>query len=155
MKEGDPVEIFTNDGGELVLKKFSPINDISSFSDAYADALNLTVKQTVLICDTDTVISASGNNKKEYLKCVLHSDIQKALVGRKNVLCSKRDNPKLFAVKQGESVDFFSQIIVPILVKGDAYGAVMMLSYDQSYILGQNEMNLCITAATFFASQLD
>jgi AbrB family transcriptional regulator (stage V sporulation protein T) len=155
MKEGDPVEIFTNDGGELILKKFSPINDISSFSNAYAEALNFTVRQTVLICDTDTVISASGNNKKDYLKCTLHSDIQRALIGRKNILHSKRDSPKLFAVKQDEAVNFYSQIIVPILVKGDAYGAVIMLSYDPGYTLGQNELNLCITAASFFASQLD
>ena len=39
IREGDPMEIFTNRNGEIILKKYSPIGDLGNFAVQYADCL--------------------------------------------------------------------------------------------------------------------
>ena len=68
IREGDPPEIYTNSGGEVIFKKYSPIGELSSFASQYADALTAATDFTVLICDRDHCIAASGISKKEVLE---------------------------------------------------------------------------------------
>ena len=37
IREGDPLEIFTDREGEIILKKYSPIGELSAFARQYAD----------------------------------------------------------------------------------------------------------------------
>ena len=37
IREGDPLEIFTDRQGEIILKKYSPIGELSIFAKEYAD----------------------------------------------------------------------------------------------------------------------
>ena len=39
IKEGTPLEIFTDREGEIILKKYSPIGELSTFAREYAEAL--------------------------------------------------------------------------------------------------------------------
>ena len=39
IREGDPLEIFTDKEGEIILKKYSPIGELSAFAKQYADCL--------------------------------------------------------------------------------------------------------------------
>lgn len=41
IREGDPMEIFTNRDGEVILKKYSPIGEIDDFAKQYAESLIL------------------------------------------------------------------------------------------------------------------
>ena len=40
IREGAPLEIFTNKDGEVIFKKYSPIGEISEYVDAYAETVN-------------------------------------------------------------------------------------------------------------------
>ena len=66
IKEGDPLEIFTDREGEIILKKYSPIGELSAFAKEYAEALAMTSGHSVCITDRDQVVAAAGNNRKEY-----------------------------------------------------------------------------------------
>ena len=66
IKEGDPLEIFTDREGEIILKKYSPIGELSAFAKEYAEALAMTSGHSVCITDRDQVVAAAGNNRKDY-----------------------------------------------------------------------------------------
>ena len=70
IREGDPLEIFTDREGEIILKKYSPIGELSQFAGEYAESLAQTTGHLVLITDCDHVVTASGNGKKEYEMCI-------------------------------------------------------------------------------------
>ena len=59
IREGDPLEIYTSNDGEVVFKKYSPIGEISTFSSMYADVLYKTGGLPVIVCDKDHVLSLS------------------------------------------------------------------------------------------------
>ena len=65
IREGDPLEIFTAREGEIILKKYSPISELSSFAKEYAESLAVTCGATVCVTDHDQIIAASGAGKKE------------------------------------------------------------------------------------------
>ena len=48
IREGDPLEIFTDKDGEIVLKKYSPIGELSLFAQEIDAAYRRTVAQAEL-----------------------------------------------------------------------------------------------------------
>ena len=67
IREGDPLEIFTDREGEVILKKYSPISELGDFAKEYAETLYETLGTPVLISDRDEMIAAAGLSKKDYL----------------------------------------------------------------------------------------
>ena len=65
IREGDPLEIFTDKEGEIILKKYSPIGELSAFAKQYAESLSQMLGCLAGICDMDQVIAAAGSGKKE------------------------------------------------------------------------------------------
>ena len=68
IREGDPLEIFTNNDGEVIFKKYSPLGERGEFAGVYAEVLGKVLTTPVLICDRDHVIAAAGLPKKEVLE---------------------------------------------------------------------------------------
>ena len=60
IREGDPLEIYTDREGEVIFKKYSPIGEMNSFAAQYAEALHRTADMCVVITDRDAVIAVSG-----------------------------------------------------------------------------------------------
>ena len=67
IREGDPLEIYTSSSGEVILKKYSPINELGQFASEFAEAAAGTLGSTVIVSDTDQIIAAAGAGKKEYI----------------------------------------------------------------------------------------
>ena len=68
IKEGDPLEIYTDREGEVIFKKYSPIGEMQDFATDYAEALQKTSSSPIFICDRDAVIAVSGASKRDYLE---------------------------------------------------------------------------------------
>ena len=79
IKEGDPLEIFTDKEGEIILKKYSPIGELSEFATGYAETLAKTTGHIACITDKDTVIAVSGGSKKEFLEQDLSQELEQLL----------------------------------------------------------------------------
>ena len=79
IKEGDPLEIFTDREGQIILKKYSPIGELSEFAAGYAETLAKTTGHIACITDKDTVIAVSGAPKKEFLEQSISRDLEKIL----------------------------------------------------------------------------
>ena len=63
IREGDPLEIYTEKDGEVIFKKYSPIGELANFVGAYTETVNKATGLTSIITDKDSVIAASGDRK--------------------------------------------------------------------------------------------
>ena len=78
IRETDPMEIFTDAEGQIILKKYSPIGDISTFAGKYAESLSDATGMTVCITDREQVIAASGDDKKNLMNKPITKELNQA-----------------------------------------------------------------------------
>lgn len=156
IKEGDPLEIFTDKEGEVILKKYSPIGELSEFASGYADTLSKTTGHIACITDKDTVIAVSGGSKKEFLEQNLSPELEKVLEN-KEVYTSKENNEIALPITQNDNKErkYNSQVIYPIISDGDVIGSVILLSKEQNSKMGEAELKVVQSAAGFLSSQMD
>lgn len=153
IREGDPLEIFTDREGGVILKKYSPIGELTDFSKDYAESLQQAIGNIVLIADKDTFISMSGAPKKDYVDRKISSELEKIMDDRKTVMLS--DGGSLIPLHNDDSEsDYVSQVISPIIAEGDAIGAVIIVSKEGGK-LGELEAKLAETAAGFLGRQME
>ena len=97
IKEGDPLEIFTDREGQVILKKYSPIGELSEFAIGYAETLSKTTGHIACITDKDTIIAVSGGSKKEFLEQSLSPELEK-VIENKEIYTSKANNEISFCL---------------------------------------------------------
>jgi len=156
IREGDPLEIFTDREGEVILKKYSPIGELSDFAAQYADSLHKTSGHITCISDRDTIIAVSGASKKEFLEKSLSSDVEK-IIEEKTTLVVKAPEEKTITILADENGErrYSSQVVSPIISEGDPIGAVMFLSTDPNVRMGEIEAKLAQSAAGFLGKQME
>ena len=86
IREGDPMEIFTNHDGEIILKKYSPIGEIEMFAKQYADVMAQVSGQRVLISDRDQIIAVAGGVKKDKIGMAVSSQLEELMSNNRNFL---------------------------------------------------------------------
>ena len=156
IKEGDPLEIFTDKEGEVILKKYSPIGELSEFATGYAETLAKTTGHIACITDKDTVIAVSGGSKKEFLEQDLSKELEQVLE-YKEVYTSKENNELSIPITKNDNKErkYNSQIVYPIISQGDVIGSVILLSKDNNTKMGDTELKVVQSAAGFLSSQMD
>ena len=70
IRESDPLEIFTDKEGQVILKKYSPIGEMTTFAKQYAESLAQVSGHAALIADRDQFIAAAGGYKQMVNKSV-------------------------------------------------------------------------------------
>lgn len=156
IREGDPLEIFVDRDGEVILKKYSPIGELGDFAQEYADSLHESMGHISCIADRDTIIAVAGAPKKEFLNRPLSSAVDRVMETRKSVLINNTADHEFYQ----ESDDmigprFANEAIAPIISEGDPIGAVVMGSRDPAVKMTDLEMKLVETAASFLAKQME
>ena len=155
IKEGDPIEIFTDKEGEVILKKYSPIGELSEFATGYAETLAKTTGHIACITDKDSVIAVSGGSKKEFLEKAISPELEK-LIENKEVYTSKGNNEKTLPITQNSNINYNnSQIIYPIISNGDVIGSIILLSKEEKTKMGESELKVAQSAAGFLSSQME
>ena len=155
IREGDPLEIFTDREGGVILKKYSPIGELTDFSKEYAESLQQSIGHIILIADKDAFISISGSSKKEYMEKKISNDLEKIMEDRKTIMLGEGGGTVIPLYNDEEEGKYSSQVISPIIAEGDAIGAVIILTKDNSEKLGDLEMKLAETAAAFLGKQME
>ena len=150
IREGDPLEIFVDRDGEVILKKYSPISELGDFAKEYADALFDSLGHSILICDRDTYIAVSGSSKKEYLNKSISDLLERTMDQRNSVL---EESKKEIQLVDGIDDDVTAYTIAPIVANGDPIGAVVLFSKERS--MGEVEHKAAETAAGFLARQME
>ncbi len=154
LREGTPLEIFTDREGEIILKKYSPMVELAAFATQYADAMAQTTGLLVAITDRDQVIAVAGGSKKEMLQKPVSRQLEQAVTER-SVIVAGRDEKAYIPVIQEELEGITAQVVVPIICEGDAIGAVAILSREPRAKFGDMELKLAQTAAGFLGRQME
>lgn len=152
IKEGDPLEIFTDREGEVIFKKYSPIGELGDFASSYADALSKSSGLGVCITDKDNIIAVSGVPKKELQEKRVSDEIEK-IMNDKEKFIKKDSEKRSFAVADGIS-RYYAGVVMPIISEGDTVGSVVMFS-DNDKSMGDIESKLAETAAGFLGKQME
>lgn len=155
IREGDPLEIFTDREGEVILKKYSPIGELTEFSTEYAESLNDALGHMTVIADRDTIIAVAGGSKKEYLEKRVSKSLEKIMEDKKPVTITEKDKTYALVTDEGDEKKYTSQVIVPIMTQGDSIGVVIILSKDTTKPLGELEAKVAETAASFLGKQME
>ncbi|HHW11870.1 MAG TPA: stage V sporulation protein T [Firmicutes bacterium] len=159
IREGDPLEIFVDREGEVILKKYSPIGELGDFAKEYADSLYESTGHISLIADRDLIIAVAGAPKKEFIDKPISKAVENAIEERKVVLMPSPGDHKYCETcpileEEGEC-KFTAQVIAPIIAEGDPIGAVILASKEPGVTMGELEIKVAETAAGFLAKQME
>jgi AbrB family transcriptional regulator (stage V sporulation protein T) len=152
IREGDPLEIFVDRDGEVILKKYSPIGELGDFAKEYAESLADSTGHISMIADRDIFIAVSGPSKKDFLEKQISEDVEQSMENRKTVVNGTLGE---YSVIKDKVENFGSRVIAPIIAAGDPIGAVIMVSRDESVRMGDLERKLAETAAGFLGKQME
>ncbi|MBR4123849.1 MAG: AbrB/MazE/SpoVT family DNA-binding domain-containing protein [Clostridia bacterium] len=150
IREGDPLEIYTGIGGEVVFKKYSPIGELSEFVGQYAEAIAKNTKFPVVICDRDHCVAAAGISKKEVLERRITSSLEDAMEQRRTV---NFEGNKGFEALEGIKREV--KVGVPIINAGDVSGAVVLMADETGAEADDSDIKLVTVAADFLGRQME
>ena len=150
IREGDPLEIFTNSGGEVIFKKYSPVKEIGNFAAEYADALSGNTELAVIICDKDHCVAAAGLSKREVLGRSVTPNLDEIMENRKTVVYTQ--NEEIYAL---EGVEKKVLIAAPIIAAGDITGVVVFLEGKENSTPTDSDIKLANVAAKFLSHQTE
>ncbi len=151
IREGDPLEIFTEKDGEVIFKKYSPMGELSLFAEQICESLGRSTGHIAAVSDRDSIIALSGAPKKELMDKHNSKDLDKIMQGRQSYRYT--GGSKLKAAENVE--DYFLGVATPILAEGDLMGCVMVLMDEKSAPVGETEQKICQTVAGFLGKQME
>lgn len=150
IREGDPLEIFTDADGTVIFRKYSQIGELSDFANKYAEILHKTATMPALICDCDRVVAAAGVPRKEFLGKHISTATEQYLHSRTKFVHTNASG----ALQPIEGSACSAGVICPIIASSDVTGAVMLLQEDGQPIT-ETETKLTQAAAAFLGNQLE
>lgn len=157
IREGDPLEIYTDRDGEVIFKKYSPIGELNTFAAQYAETLHKTCELDVIICDRDAVIAAAGAPRRDYAEKQLSEELERIIEGR-GMYVWREGEEKISPIRDDES--YYISCAMPIISEGDILGCVVSLAPadgGRKNTLSSNgaEVKLVETAAGFLGKHLE
>lgn len=155
LREGTPLEIYTDAEGGIVLKKYSPMEELGAFARQYAETLAQTTGHIVCIMDRDQIIAVSGGGKKEIQGKPISKQMESVISNRTVIAPGAREGQRMVSLITGDNGEYTSMVVYPIICEGDAIGAVGMMSKDVRKKMGETEQKLAATAAGFLGKQME
>lgn len=151
IREGDPLEIYTDNNGEVIFKKYSPIGEIYDIASLITESISATTSCAIIVMDRDHCIAAAGLAKKEVLERRISSQAEELL--DKRIKFVSDDSNK--QIQPLEGVDKFASVFVPIIANGDLSGAVAVLKDSNGSFATETEDKICSIAAAILAKQTE
>jgi len=152
IREGDPLEIFVDRDGEVILKKYSPIGELGDFAKEYADSLFEGTNHIILITDRDNIIAVSGGSKKDFMDKQVGSLVENSMENRRTILESGSGS---YEIVKDIKDTYSSYVVSPIVAGGDPIGAVILLSKEEGVHMGEMEQKMAEIASGFLGKQME
>ena len=151
IREGDPLEIYTSNDGEVIFKKYSAIGEMSENANQVADIMHKLAGCPVVVFDRDHVVATSGVTKKEFSERRVSPELEELMESRRQFFAEDASR-KFYAV---EGVEQPALACMPILSSGDVTGAVTFLSSDSRQTVSELQKSLVNAAAQFLGRQVE
>ena len=153
IRESDPIEIYTDREGQIILKKYSPMGEMATFAKQYAESLAQVSGHVALIADRDQFIASAGGYKQLVNQSVSRQ-LEEKVNNREMILASKGDRNFISICDETDS-EYQHQVIAPIICEGDIIGSVILLENDNRGKMGEVEQKLVMSAAGFLGRQME
>ena len=148
---GDPLEIYTSNEGEVIFKKYSPIGELSESAAQVADIMHRLAGCPVAVFDRDHVVSVSGAAKKEWNARRVSPELEELMENRKQYFSENGTD----SLMPAEGVEKGAMACLPIIAAGDVTGAVAFLDNGEGSAINDSQKSLILAASQFLGRQLE
>lgn len=152
IREGDPLEIYTDNDGEVIFKKYSLIGELAPFASQYAEVLIKGTSLPVVICDRDHCVAVAGISRKEVIERRVTQSLEEIMESRRTYQAEDTAQRKVFPL---EGVERAAAVIVPIVASGDVSGCVVLLQDESAGTPAEADIKLAQVAAAFLGKQME
>jgi AbrB family transcriptional regulator (stage V sporulation protein T) len=152
IREGDPLEIYTDKDGEVIFKKYSPMGELSSFASQICETLNKTSGYPVAVADRDMIIAAAGAPRRDLTDKRVGEELERIMESRQ--LYTHKSGDRKINVSDGMD-KYFIELAAPIISEGDVSGCVLFIAAENPIGLGETELKLAQTVAGFLGKQME
>lgn len=152
IRESDPLEIFTNNDGEVIFKKYSPMGGLSDFAGHICETMHKTTNRVTAITDRDSIISVSGAPRRELGEKRISGALSEVMEARQAY--HRQEGDRALPVAEGIA-GYSVALAVPIISEGDVMGCVVFLDGDGSAPTGEVEDKVAQTVAGFLGKQME
>ena len=126
IRDGESIEIFTDNLNQIILKKYSLSEDYNLIIRSYIDSIYSILKKDIFVTDRDKFIAVTGESKKKYEGKEISNHLLEII--------SSRSNPKS---ENNENIEFIngineecSYIVNSIMSNGECIGLMIISSKD-------------------------
>ena len=152
IREGDPLEIYTEKDGGVIFRKYSPMGDLQEFAAQMCESIGSATGHIAAISDRDSIIALHGAPKRELMDKPNSRELDRLMEGRK----SYRYQPGQTKLRATESSDkYHLGVAAPILSQGDLMGCVMLLMNEEAVPMAEEAQRLAQTVAGFLGKQME
>ena len=152
IREGDPLEIYTEKDGGVIFRKYSPMSDLQDFAAQICESIGSVTGRIAAVADRDSIIALSGAPKRELMDKPNSPELDRLMEERTHYMCKPGDSP----VRPTDATEKYQLgVASPILSQGDLMGCVMLLLNDDSAPVTEADRNLTKTIAGFLGKQME
>ena len=152
IREGDPLEIYTEKDGGVIFRKYSPMGDLQDFAAQICESIGKNTGRIAAVADRDSIIALSGAPRRELVDWRNSADLENLMEQRKSYRYSP-GNVKLRAVEGSEK--YYLGAAAPIVAQGDLMGCVMLLMDEEETPPAEGDQKLVQTVAGFLGRQME
>ncbi|MCI8477149.1 MAG: AbrB/MazE/SpoVT family DNA-binding domain-containing protein [Oscillospiraceae bacterium] len=152
IREGDPLEIYTDKEGGVIFKKYSLMGGLSEFSSQICETLNKTTGEIVAITDRDTCIAVAGTARRELADKRVSEALEQIMEGRQIYQYKDGEEP-LPVCDEGDK--YLISCAAPILSEGDVLGCVLFAASDSDMRSNETDYKLVQTIAGFLGRHME
>jgi len=152
IREGDPLEIYTEKDGGVIFRKYSPMGDLQDFAAQICESIGANTGHVAAVSDRDSIIALSGAPKRELMDKPNSPELDKLMESRRNYRYMPGES--LLPATEG-SDKYHLGVAAPILSQGDLMGCVMLLLGENSEPPAEADQRLARTVAGFLGKQME
>ena len=152
IREGDPLEIYTEKDGGVIFRKYSPMGDLQEFAAQMCESLGSATGRIAAVSDRDSIIALHGAPKRALMDKPNSPELERIMEQRRNYLYKPGDTP----IYAADGEDHYQLgAAAPILSQGDLMGCVLFLMNGEEMPLQESDQVMAKVAAEFLAKQLE
>ncbi len=152
IKDGAPLEIYTSNDGEVIFRKYSPINEMSENAAQAAEVMYKLGGAPAVIFDRDHVVAVAGVAKREYSERRVTPALEEIMESRRGYVAN---DESASPIKVIEGIDKKALAVFPIVASGDVTGAVAYVSGEENTRATDAQHTLAQATAMFLSKQIE
>ena len=150
IREGDPLEIYTGKDGEVIFKKYSPVQELSAFAAEFAASVQAVSGFSCAVTDRDNVIAFAGSGRREALDKPISGRCEE-IAGQRKVFLADGEQASYPLLRDQDRIRVAASC--PILAGGDLVGVVALI--DDGKRVSEGEEKLLQAGALFLGKQME